>query len=138
VIYVPGQTIAGRWRVLKVLQGGLGRVYITLDLEDQVPLAIKTFLGPDDALDRFRQEAHTWTMLGYHPNVVQAVYVLPVHEQPYLCTSTAAISPGGSALLACATFRRFFVWASSSVTGWSTRRVRAWRCTATSSQPTAC
>ncbi|GMU56985.1 MAG: hypothetical protein AMXMBFR33_61310 [Candidatus Xenobia bacterium] len=82
--YRVGQVIDNRWKVYRVLQGGLGRVYITFDLRDKVPLAIKTFQAEQrdaEVLERFRQEAYTWIKVGSHPNLVRAHYFLPLGEE---------------------------------------------------------
>lgn len=85
--YQPGETIDGRWQVRRVLQGGLGRVYITMDLVDHFPLAIKTFQveqADGAAVQRFRQEASVWLKLGSHPNIVGARNFFQVQDEYWL------------------------------------------------------
>ncbi|MCE7870614.1 tetratricopeptide repeat protein [bacterium CPR1] len=82
--YRVGQVIDNRWQVYRVLQGGLGRVYIVYDQRDRVPLAIKTFQAEQrnpEVLERFRQEAYTWVKVGSHPNLVRAHYFLPLGDE---------------------------------------------------------
>ena len=78
--YRRGDRIDGRWEVWRILQGGLGRVYLVYDPVECQPLAIKTIradvAGPE-TLERFRQEAHVWIQMGSHPNLVRAARFLP-------------------------------------------------------------
>jgi hypothetical protein len=41
--YQPGDKIGGRYQVHQALMGGMGEVYLCLDLEETYPLALKTF-----------------------------------------------------------------------------------------------
>jgi hypothetical protein len=41
--YQPGDKIGGRYLVHQALMGGMGEVYLCLDLEETVPYALKTF-----------------------------------------------------------------------------------------------
>ena len=41
--YKPGDKIGGRYEVYKALMGGMGEVYLCLDLEENYPYALKTF-----------------------------------------------------------------------------------------------
>ncbi len=75
--YVPGDKIANRYQVVKVLVGGMGVVYLCADhAEDGCPVALKTFKPkylPDRAArDRFLREGTIWVGLGRHPNIVRA------------------------------------------------------------------
>ncbi len=71
----------GRWEVLDVLQGGMGRVYIVFDHQLQRRLAMKGFQWEmwdsrtADVQAKFEKEALTWVKLDPHPNVVQALFV---------------------------------------------------------------
>ncbi|MDY0092868.1 MAG: hypothetical protein RBT80_09235 [Candidatus Vecturithrix sp.] len=40
--YKAGDKIGGRYRIHQALMGGMGEVYLCLDLEDNIPLALKT------------------------------------------------------------------------------------------------
>jgi tetratricopeptide (TPR) repeat protein len=75
-IYQPGARILGRYDVAKVLQGGMGVVYLCHDLANDRPVALKTFLPQflsDRAVrDRFLREATMWVELGRHPHIVRA------------------------------------------------------------------
>jgi hypothetical protein len=41
--YNHGDKIGGRYLVHKALMGGMGEVYLYLDLEQSLPVALKTF-----------------------------------------------------------------------------------------------
>jgi hypothetical protein len=41
--YKRGDKIGGRYLVHKALMGGMGEVYLCLDLEQSLPTALKTF-----------------------------------------------------------------------------------------------
>lgn len=86
--YPVGSRIQDRYEVFRVLQGGLGRVYLVYDHAVRVPLAVKTFLGDQagsaEAVDRFRQESFVWTQLDRHPNVVAAERFEVINGRPYL------------------------------------------------------
>ena len=75
--YSPGDKIADRYEVVKVLTGGMGVVYLCADhAEEGAPVALKTFKPkylPDRAArDRFLREGTIWVGLGHHPNIVRA------------------------------------------------------------------
>jgi len=78
-----------RWEICKVLEGGMGRVYIVYDHEFREPFAAKTF---QDELfkrnpmvaERFSQEALAWTRLDRHENIAQARFVQNIQGKPFL------------------------------------------------------
>ena len=78
-----------RWEIHKVLDGGMGTVYIVYDHELREPLAAKTF---QDELfkrnpmvaERFTQEALAWTRLDWHENIAQARCVESIEGKPFL------------------------------------------------------
>ncbi|MGE0469693.1 MAG: tetratricopeptide repeat protein [Nitrospira sp.] len=82
-MYVVGDYIAGRWRVLGICGGpqrsGMGIVYIVHDRVNGGITATKTFqhslLKKESFRKKLRKEAELWVQLGVHPNVVQAKYV---------------------------------------------------------------
>lgn len=90
----PGDWIAGRYRILDVLQGGFGRVLICeartgeAYARGNTRVALKTPLrrrltGPA-ALDSFHREAAQWIALGAHPNLVLAYGLEEHHRLPFL------------------------------------------------------
>ena len=79
---VPGQTLAGRYRILRPIgAGGMGEVYEAEDLELGARVAVKTMRVEDpDALAHFRREvqlARTVT----HPNVCR-LFDMQRHHDP--------------------------------------------------------
>ncbi len=84
-----GDQIQGRWEIYKILQGGVGVVYVVYDHQFHEPFAAKTFR--DEVLassplivDRFMQEALAWVRLDAHPNVAQARMMERIEGQPFL------------------------------------------------------
>jgi serine/threonine protein kinase len=61
--YRKGDKIGGRYLVHRALAGGMGKVYLCLDLKENVPLALKTFqakyLTNPKAREYFEREAAT-------------------------------------------------------------------------------
>ncbi len=77
--YPPGTEI-GPYRVLSdPMAGGMGVVYVCHDLENDRPVALKTFKPeylPDRAArDRFLREGTAWVELGRHPHIVRCYEV---------------------------------------------------------------
>lgn len=98
--FQTGAEVAGRWRVLDVMQGGMAVVYKDYDRHPDFReiLAAKTL--PDEAYENtpelralFRKEIHTWISIGWHSNIVEAKFVEEVHGIPVLFMEYA---PGGS------------------------------------------
>jgi len=84
-VYPPGARIAGRYLVSgHPLMGGMGLVYLCLDLEDQRPVALKTFrpelLPNRSARDRFLREGTHWVDLGAHPHIVRCYQVVRIGD----------------------------------------------------------
>ena len=73
--YKPGDRIGGRYQVHQALMGGMGEVYLCLDLELNIPLALKTFqqrfLTNPKVCKAFENEVATWVALEKHPNIVR-------------------------------------------------------------------
>jgi tetratricopeptide (TPR) repeat protein len=86
--YRKGDTIGGRYLVHKALAGGMGEVYLCLDLETNLPYALKSFqsryLASPRARAYFEREAGTWVALEKHPNVVRCFYLQKVDNTPFL------------------------------------------------------
>lgn len=75
--YRPGERIAEQYEVVKLLEGGMGLVYLCADhARDRLPVALKTFKPrflPDRATrDRFLREGTIWVGLKHHPHIVSA------------------------------------------------------------------
>jgi len=74
--YPPGYRIAGQYEVAsRPLMGGMGIVYLCMDVNQDHPVALKTFKPeylPDRAArDRFLREGTSWVNLGSHPHIVR-------------------------------------------------------------------
>lgn len=82
------KTIDGKYKVIKTLTGGMGIVYLCLDIEqNDFPVALKTikpdYLPNPDARNKFLREANIWIQIGFHPNIVHAYkveYIPETHE----------------------------------------------------------
>lgn len=75
--YSPGSRIGGRYDVVRMLEGGMGLVYLCTDQQNGArPVALKTFkpnfLPDRGTRDRFLREGTIWVALGNHPNIVHA------------------------------------------------------------------
>jgi serine/threonine protein kinase len=84
-----GDFIEGRYQILKILEGGMGTVYICLDHEEGIFYALKTlqdgFFCNQVARDFFQNEIKTWVCLGNHRNIVKAVWIASGSgKRPYI------------------------------------------------------
>ncbi len=75
--FPTGTRINNRYEVVRVLEGGMGLVYLCIDHEKEArPVALKTFkpkfLPDRHTRDRFLREGTIWVALGRHPNIVHA------------------------------------------------------------------
>ena len=86
--YNSGDKIKGRFLVHKVLNGGMGEVYLCLDLKTDYPYALKTIqqhlLSNKAIQDAFEHEVDTWIALGRHPHIVQCHVMQRIENQPYM------------------------------------------------------
>ena len=86
--YHKGDKIGNRYLVHQVLIGGMGEVYLCLDLAQQVPIALKTFqsrfFDNPNLRAAFLAEIATWVSLGRHPHIVQCFYMETVENQPFM------------------------------------------------------
>jgi tetratricopeptide (TPR) repeat protein/tRNA A-37 threonylcarbamoyl transferase component Bud32 len=99
-IYAPGTRI-DRYEVAgRPLMGGMGIVYLCHDLQEDRPVALKTFKPeflPDRAArDRFLREGTAWVDLGRHPHVVRCYRVFQPENaiEVYLALELVAKEPG--------------------------------------------
>ena len=71
--------IGRQYEVRRILEGGMGIVYVCLDLESRNVFALKTFqdkyLTSNEMKGNFRREALAWIHLEKHPNIVRAIFV---------------------------------------------------------------
>jgi len=86
--YHRGDRIGGRYQVHQSLAGGMGVVYLCLDIEAQEPIALKTFqqryIEHAEIGQRFEQEAYTWVSLEKHPHIVRCFHLEDIANQPFL------------------------------------------------------
>jgi tetratricopeptide (TPR) repeat protein len=86
--YRKGDKIGGRFLVHQALAGGMGEVYLCLDLRQDTPVALKTFqsrfMGQQKIREYFEREAATWVALEKHPHIVRCYHLEKVDAQPFL------------------------------------------------------
>jgi tetratricopeptide (TPR) repeat protein len=86
--YHVGDKIGGRYLVHQALMGGMGEVYLCLDLETIQPFALKTFqqryLTNPKLRAAFENEVVTWVTLEKHPNIVRCFYMDIIDNQPFM------------------------------------------------------
>ncbi len=71
--YETGQKIAGKYLIRRIIDGGMGKVFLVSDGGD--PFVLKTFTPGAGDPDVFAAEARTWVNLGRHENLVPAFWV---------------------------------------------------------------
>ena len=85
--YQHGDKIGGRYQVHQALMGGMGEVYMCLDLETIHPCALKTFqqryLTNPKLHAAFENEVSIWVALERHPNIVPCFYMDILDSQPF-------------------------------------------------------
>ncbi len=86
--YQKGDTIGGRYQVHQTLMGGMGEVYLCLDLVENYPFALKTFqsryLANPYIRDLFVSEVGAWVGLEKHPNIVRCYSMEKLDNQPFM------------------------------------------------------
>ena len=97
--YQPGDKIGGRYQVHQALMGGMGEVYLCLDLEEMYPYALKTFqqryqTNAQRLRVAFEREVATWVALEKHPNIVRCFYMDTLDNQPFMVLEWIAGEPG--------------------------------------------
>lgn len=89
VQFVQGDLIKDRWKVHKVLGGGMGTIYVVYDHKWKEVLAAKTFhshLFESNPVIReiFEKEALVWINLDLHDNIAEARFLENIEGQPFL------------------------------------------------------
>lgn len=83
-----GDLIRNCYRIVRVLEGGMGIVYLVIDQEHQIPYALKTFRAEltwsAEIRQRLNDEALLWIRLPRHANIVRADTVISFGGQTYL------------------------------------------------------
>jgi serine/threonine protein kinase len=98
--YQPGNKIGGRYLVHRALMGGMGEVYLCLDLKTIQPYALKTFqrryMASPKVRELFEEEVATWVALEKHPNIVRCFLMDIIDNQPFMLLEwmTRDTSPG--------------------------------------------
>jgi tetratricopeptide (TPR) repeat protein len=86
--YRKGDTIGGQYLVHQALQGGMGEVYLCLDLQGNRPFALKTFQQKyhfdPKSRELFNEEVGTWIALEKHPNIVRCFWMQTLDNQPFM------------------------------------------------------
>lgn len=86
--YKIGDKIAGRFLVYKALMGGMGEVYLCLDIKKNEPHALKTFqsrfISNPELRKTFDTEVATWVALGKHPNIVRCFHMRYLDNRPFM------------------------------------------------------
>ncbi|MCI0549690.1 MAG: protein kinase, partial [Anaerolineae bacterium] len=86
--YKKGDKIGGRYLVHQALQGGMGEVYLCLDLKTNYPYALKTFqaryVTNPKLREAFNREVATWVALEKHPNIVRCYVMDIIDNQPFI------------------------------------------------------
>jgi tetratricopeptide (TPR) repeat protein len=96
--YRKGDRIGGRYLVHQALMGGMGEVYLCLDLEENHPYALKTFqqryLTNSRVRQLFAHEVGAWVALEKHPNIVRCFYMDMLDHQPFMILEWIAAEEG--------------------------------------------
>ena len=94
----PGDKIGGRYQVHQALMGGMGEIYLCLDLETVQPYALKTFqqrfLTNPKLYAAFEKEVAIWVALEKHPNIVRCFMMKILDKQPFMVLEWIAGEPG--------------------------------------------
>ncbi len=82
----PGDVVMKRYRIIDVMSGSMGHVYICEHLGWGVKMAIKSprpeVIRDAAGMRMILAEAEAWTGLGMHPNIACCYYVLTLDEIP--------------------------------------------------------
>jgi len=85
--YKPGERVGGRYLIHDALVGGMGEVYLCLDEQTNLPIALKTFQRRFDAIhlkDAFFEEVGHWVALEKHPNIVRCFFMQTIDDRPFM------------------------------------------------------
>jgi len=96
-----GEVVQGHWEVQRILQGGMGVVFIVFDREWREAFAAKTFQDEvfarnPNIKDRFEKEAWAWVNLDLHENITKARLFHVISGKPFLFLEYVS---GGSKLV---------------------------------------
>src|SRR5207253_1875497 len=86
--YKKGDKIGGRYLVHQALMGGMGEVYLCLDVKENLPYALKTFqsrfLSNQKLRQAFENEVATWVALEKHPHIVRCFHLEKLDNSPFM------------------------------------------------------
>lgn len=86
--YKKGDKIGERYEVHEAFMGGMGEVYLCLDLDTTYPYALKTlqarYLTMPQVRNLFHQEVAIWIALPKHPHIVRCHFMKIVENQPFM------------------------------------------------------
>jgi tetratricopeptide (TPR) repeat protein len=86
--YQTGDRIGGRFQVHQALRGGMGEVYLCLELDTFLPFALKTFqqrlLTTPRIVRLFEEEVSIWIALENHPNIVRCYALERLDNYPFI------------------------------------------------------
>ncbi len=86
--YRKGDRIGGRFLVHQALMGGMGEVYLCLDLKEDQPIALKTFrqyyMSSPRVRELFKKEVDTWVALEKHPHIVTCHAMDMIENRPFM------------------------------------------------------
>lgn len=87
--YAVGSIIAGKYLVKRIIEGGLGRIFV-VSHEGEM-FILKTLQHDKADENSFEAEARAWVGIGFHPNVVRALWVDRLSGM--LCVAADYIEP---------------------------------------------
>ena len=83
-----GDIIPQNFRILDIIKGGMGIIYIVESLGNRDKFAMKTlqnhFILNNILYEMFVKEAELWVNLEKHPNIVQAIMVSQINAKPFI------------------------------------------------------
>ena len=86
--YQPGDKIGGRYKIHRVLMGGMGEVYLCRDLKTRERFALKTvktrWRNNPKLRQAFEAEVGTWIALEKHPNIVRCFELQTLDYRPFI------------------------------------------------------
>lgn len=83
--YKIGDLIGGKFKVLEAMAGGMGEIYLCVELSHAVPMALKTVKTLNKVQqDTFFREVSRWVALEKHPNIVRCYAIEVLDNQPFM------------------------------------------------------
>src|SRR5262245_41466518 len=86
--YRRGDKIGGVYLIHQALVGGMGEVYLCLNLKYDAPIALKTFqaryLANQKLREAFKDEVALWVALENHPHIVRCFFLELIDNHPFM------------------------------------------------------